>query len=171
MRIALIAAVARNGVIGRDGAMPWHLPADLRHFKQITLGKPVVMGRRTHQSIGRPLPGRANIVITRDRNYRAAGCTVVHSPEEAIAAADAAAASAGGDAADEIVVIGGGSVYAAFLPRAERIYLTRVDVEVTGDTRFPTLDPAEWHATSRREHPADAHNPYACTFLVLERRR
>ncbi len=171
MRIALIAAVARNDVIGRDGAMPWHLPADLRHFKETTLGKPVVMGRRTHQAIGRPLQGRTNIVITRDRGYRAPGCTVVHSPEEAIAAARAATAPTGGGAADEILVIGGGSVYAAFLPLAERIYLTRVDGEFAGDTHFPVLDPAEWRETSRRERPADARNPYACTFLVLDRRK
>jgi len=172
MRIALIAAVARNGVIGRDGVMPWRLPADLRHFKRITLGKPVVMGRRTHQSIGRPLPGRANIVITRDPDYRAEGCTVVHSPEEAIAAARAALAARGevpGEIPGEVMVIGGGSIYAVCLPWAERIYLTRVDAEVAGDTRFPALDSADWRETSRAELPADADNPHACVFLVLDR--
>lgn len=167
MRIALIAAVARNGVIGRDGTMPWRLPADLRHFKRVTLGRPVVMGRRTHESIGRPLPGRLNIVLSRDPGYRAEGCLVVASPEEALAAARAAA----GGEPEEVMIIGGGTVYASFLPRAERIYLTRIEAEIPGDTGFPPLDSAEWCETSRVEQPADADHAYACAFVVLERRR
>jgi dihydrofolate reductase len=166
MRISLIVAVSRNGVIGRNGTMPWHLPADLRHFKRTTMGKPVVMGRRTHESIGGPLPGRTNIVMTRNRDFRAEGCVVAHSLEEALAAARTAAAARG-----EVLIIGGGAVYAAFLPRADRIYLTRVAADVPGDTRFPDPDPATWNETGREERPADAQNPYACTFLVLDRRR
>ncbi len=175
MRISMIVAVSRNGVIGKDGAMPWHLPADLQRFKRITLGKPVVMGRRTHESIGRPLPGRTNIVLTRDRDYRAAGCILAHTIDEALAAARAAACAAREPGRDEVpgeaMVIGGAAVYAAFLPRADRLYLTRVDAEVAGDTRFPELNPAEWVETDREERPADARNPYACSFLVLDRLR
>jgi dihydrofolate reductase len=171
MRIALIVAVSRNGVIGRNGAMPWHLPADLRRFKRTTLGKPVVMGRRTHESIGRPLSGRTNIVVTHDSTYLAEGCTVVHSVDAALVAARAAAENSAGTGPAEVMIIGGGAMYAAFLPRADRIYLTRVDADVAGDTRFPVLDPAEWREIDREERPADAHNAYACEFLVLDRRR
>jgi len=171
MRISLIVAVSRDSVIGKDGAMPWHLPADLRRFKRITLGKPVVMGRRTHESIGGPLSGRTNIVLTRDRRFRAEGCIVAHSLDQALAAARAVTEVDQGAAPAEVMIIGGAAVYTAFLPRADRIYLTRVDAEVAGDTRFPDLDPGEWMETDREQRPADAQNPYACTFLVLDRIR
>lgn len=162
MILSLIVAMADNRVIGRDGGMPWRLPADLRYFKRITLGKPIVMGRRTHQAIGRPLPGRHNIVISSDPDYRAAGCTVVSSPQAALTAA--------GDA-PEVMLIGGGQLYRQMLPRAARIYLTEVHARPEGDLRFPELDPAEWRETWREEHPADARNPHPYDFVVLERVR
>lgn len=159
--IAFVVAAASNGVIGADNRLPWHLPADLRHFKQVTLGKPVVMGRRTFESIGRPLPGRTNIVISRAPGYAAPGCVVVDSVEQALAAA--------GDS-DEIMIIGGAALYATCLPRATRIYLTRIHHDFAGDARFPALDMAQWHETERRDCPADDKNPYAHSFIVLERR-
>ncbi len=161
-RVALVVAVDEAGTIGRDGALPWRLPSDLRHFKQITMGKPVVMGRKTFESIGRPLPGRENIVLSRDPDYRAEGCRAVGSLQEALAAAGEA---------EELMVIGGAELYAQALPLAERIYLTRVHARFAGDTFMPRLDPEEWLETRREEHPADARNPYAHTFVVLERRR
>ena len=159
--ISLVVAAADNDVIGRDGGLPWRLPADLRHFRELTMGKPIVMGRLTWESIGRPLPGRQNIVMTRQIAYTAEGADVVATAEEAVAAA--------GDA-DEIMVIGGAQVYAEFLPGAGRIYLTRVHAEPAGDVRFPPVDKAEWRETSREAHGADAKHEYAFSFLVLERR-
>ncbi len=164
MTISLIVAVARNGVIGRDGRMPWHLPADLKQFKRTTMGKPVLMGRKTHQSIGRPLPGRTNIVISRDPDFAAEGCTVVSTIPDALEAARAVAGDEG-----EVMVIGGGAIYAALLPRADRIYLTRIATDAQGDTRFPDLDPDQWREVRREERPADERNPHDAEFLVLER--
>lgn len=158
-----MAAVAANGVIGRDGGMPWHLPADLAHFRRVTLGHPVLMGRRTHEAIGRPLDGRLNLVLTRDDAYLAPGCTTVSSVGEALAEASAAGAS-------ELMVIGGGRVYAETLPLAGRILLTEVKAEVPGDTLFPALDPAQWREAARVERPADARNPHAMAFVELLRR-
>lgn len=157
--ITLIVAAA-DGVIGRDNAMPWHLPADLAHFKLHTWGKPIVMGRKTYEAIGRPLPGRRNIVVTRDPGWRAAGVTVAHSLDEALAAC--------GDA-PEVMVIGGAQLYAAALPRARRVHLTEVHATIEGDTFFPELSRAEWREVARLEHPADARNPHAMSFVTLER--
>jgi len=159
-RITLVAAVARNGVIGRAGALPWRLPADLRRFREVTWGHPVVMGRRTWESIGRPLPGRRNIVVTRRFGYRAPGAEVAGSPEAALSVA----AGAG-----EVMVIGGGELYAAFLPLAARILLTEVEAEPEGDAFFPPLAPGEWRETARERHPADPDNPFAYSFVTLER--
>ena len=159
--ISLVVAAADNGVIGRDGGLPWRLPADLRHFRALTMGKPVVMGRLTWESIGRPLPGRRNIVMTRQGAYTAEGADVVATVDEALAAAGNA---------DEIMVIGGAQVYAEFLPRAGRIFLTRVHAEPAGDARFPPVDETEWYETSREAHGADADHEYAFSFIVLERR-
>lgn len=159
--VTLMVAMADGRVIGRDNRMPWHLPADLAHFKRVTMGKPVVMGRKTFASIGRPLPGRTNVVVTRDRAFRAAGITVVHSLDEALDAC--------GDAA-EAMVIGGGEIYAAALPRARRIHLTEVHAEVDGDTHFPALDPAAWREVARESRPADERNAHAVSFVTLERR-
>lgn len=140
--IALVVAAARNGVIGVDNRLPWHLPGDLRHFKAVTLGKPVVMGRKTFESIGRPLPGRHNIVVTRDPAFAASGIEVAHGVEAALAAADAAARAAG---VEEVMVIGGADIYRQTLPLAATIYLTRVELEVAGDATFPALDTGQWH--------------------------
>jgi len=159
--IALIAAVAANGVIGAGNALPWHLPADLRRFKALTLGHPIVMGRRTFESIGRPLPGRDNIVVSRNPGFNAPGAVVAPTLEAAIAAAAAR---------DELVfVIGGAQIYAQCLARATRIYLTRLDLEVTGDTFFPDLDHRCWEECAREEHPAQAGHP-AYAFVTLQRR-
>ena len=161
MTITLVVAAANNDVIGSDGDLPWHLPDDLRNFKRITTGKPIVMGRRTHESIGRPLPGRQNIILTRDASYEADGCDVAHSTEQALELA-------GG--AEEIMVIGGGEIYRAFLPVADRIYLTRIDAEIDGDTLFPGLDAAEWELVSSDAHAADNRHAYAFAVMRYERR-
>lgn len=157
--ISFVVAMARNGVIGKDNQLPWRLPADLRHFKAVTMGKPIIMGRKTYDSIGRPLPGRTNIVVTRDPAYQAEGCVVAHSIEAGLVAA--------GDA-EEVMVIGGADFYRQLLSRADRIYLTLIDAEVEGDTWFPELDTARWHERSREDHVADADNPFPYSFIVLE---
>lgn len=161
MRISLIVAMDRNRLIGAGNRLPWHLPADLAHFKRITLGKPIVMGRRTWESIGRPLPGRHNIVVTRGQG-EFPGATRVASPEAAIAAAGEV---------DELMVIGGSQLYEAFLPLAERIYLTRVDAEFEGDAWFPELDPREWLEVACEPHEADERNPWPYAFCRLQRRK
>lgn len=160
-RVSLIAAVADNGVIGADNALPWHLPDDLRYFKELTTGHAIVMGRRNYESIGRPLPKRHNIVVTRNPDYRAPGCTIVRSVDEALRAA-------GSDA--EVFVIGGGEIYRQTLARADRLYLTLVHAEPNGDAYFPEFDQAAWRETSRREHPADDRHAHPFTFVTFERR-
>ena len=161
MTVSLVVAAANNNVIGRDGELPWHLPDDLRHFKRLTTGKPVIMGRRTFESIGRPLPDRRNIVMTRDPDYAAAGCEVVTSVSDALDLA-------GDDT--EVMVIGGGQVYLDFLPRAERIYMTRVRAEIEGDTHFPEIDASDWQMVSSVHHDADEKHAYAFEMMVFERR-
>lgn len=158
--VALVVAMDEQGVIGVDNRLPWRLPADLKHFKAITLGKAVVMGRKTHESIGRPLPGRTNIVVTRSEDYQAEGCRIAHDVAEALALAHES---------DQIMVIGGGVLYEACLPLAQRIYLTRVHHSFNGDTRFPALDPQAWRQTERSDFPADGDNPYPYSFIVLQR--
>ena len=160
-RVSLIVAMAQNGVIGRANGLPWRLPEDLRRFKASTMGKPILMGRKTFESIGRPLPGRLNIVLTRAADWSAAGVTVVHTIEAALAAA--------GDAA-ELMVIGGAEVYQLVMPFARRIYLTHVHAEVVGDTFFPAFDPAQWVDLECEAYPADERNAYPLTFMTLERR-
>lgn len=160
LRVSLVVAMAENNVIGKDGDLPWHIPADLKHFKAVTMGKPIVMGRRTYESIGRPLPGRLNIVVTRDPSRQWDGVEAVQSLSDAL---DRAAA----DGADEIMIIGGGDLYRAALPTAQRIYLTRVHEAVEGDTVFPDLDPAEWRGHSR-ERKDDIHR-VPVTFEILDR--
>jgi len=159
--VSLIVAVARNGVIGHANTLPWRLPKDLKRFKAFTLSKPILMGRRTFESIGRVLPGRTNLVLTRDPRWSAPGVTVVRSLEEALQKA--------GDCA-ELVVIGGAEIFRLVLPLARRIYLTRVHADVPGDTFFPSFDPSEWQDLERSDHPADEQHPYAVTFVTLERR-
>lgn len=160
MIIAIIVAMDRRRVIGRDNGLPWHLPSDLQFFKRVTMGKPIIMGRKTHESIARALPGRSNIIVTRDRAYQAPACLAVHSLAQALEAA--------GDA-EEAVIIGGAMLYTEALPLAQRIYLTLVDAEVAGDTYFPELDMSEWCEIRREAHPADAHNAYSYTNMLLER--
>ncbi len=159
--ISLVVAMARNGVIGRDNALPWRLPEDLKRFKATTMGKPILMGRKTYESIGKPLPGRTNIVLTRDRGWRADGVQVVGSVVEALQQARDAA---------ELAVIGGAEIYRLTLPVAGRIHLTRVEAQVVGDTVFPELDPTQWLSSQVGSLPADERNQYPMTFLTLERR-
>jgi dihydrofolate reductase len=159
--ISLLVAATENGIIGRDNGMPWHLPDDLKHFKALTLGKPVLMGRKTFDSIGRPLPGRTSLVLTRASDWSVPGVTVVKDLEAAIDAAGSA---------PELVVAGGAQVYALALPRVTRIYLTRIHAAIDGDTRLPPLDAADWREVSTELHPADARHPYAMSFVTLERR-
>jgi dihydrofolate reductase len=158
-RITLVVAMARNGVIGRDGGLPWRLPDDLRRFKALTMGKPVLMGRRTWASIGRPLPGRTNLVLTRDPAYQAEGARVVRSLDEAL-----------GEARDELMVIGGAEVYALAAPRAACVQLTAVDADVVGDTRLAPFDDRAWREVSREHHAADDRHAYPMDFITLERR-
>lgn len=165
-RIALIWAMARNRVIGRGNALPWRLPADMRHFKTLTTGHPVIMGRKTFESLGRPLPNRTNIVITRDPGYAPPGCLVAYSVDEALA--EAVQHTSSDDA--EIFVIGGENLYAQMLPRADRLYVTLVEADVDGDAWFPAFDWQEWRETARSARAADDSNTYACTFLTLERK-
>ncbi len=160
MIISLIVAMDRRGVIGADGALPWRLSDDLKRFKAITMGKPLIMGRKTHESIGRPLPERRNIILTRQQEYTAEGCIVCDNAEEALAACAGY---------EEVMVMGGATLYELFLPRAGRIYLTRVQAEVDGDTWFPPFDESAWNVVERRDYPADANNEYACSFQVLEK--
>jgi dihydrofolate reductase len=160
MKISIIVAMASNGVIGRDNQLPWHLPADLKHFKQTTMGKPILMGRKTWESIGRPLPGRTNIVITRDSTYLAAGCEVVNSIEAAITAAGEQ---------DEVMVIGGAELYRQVLPDTDTIYLTRIHEAFEGDTCFPEMHNTEWHQVERIDHEADEKNSHDYSFIRLER--
>ncbi len=157
-RVNLVVALADNGVIGRDGGLPWHLPADLKRFREITWGHPIVMGRRTHESIGRVLPGRLNLVISRDPHCAAAGCVVVPDLEAALAAAGAV---------PEVMIVGGAAVYAAALPRATRLFLTEVHARVDGDVRFPDFDRSAWRETAREPHRGEGEYDYS--FVTLER--
>ena len=160
MRISLIVAVSTNDVIGMRGQLPWHLPNDFKYFKEMTMGKPVLMGRLTWDSIGRPLPGRENIVMTRQPGFDAPGATVVSSIDRAIALAAEA---------DELMVIGGGQLYQQFIDSADRIYLTRVDTNVDGDTLFPVLDPQQWLLTSCQKNSADERHAFNYEFRVYDR--
>ena len=159
--LSIIAALSRNRVIGKDNQLPWRLPADLKHFKAVTLGKPVIMGRKTFESIGKPLPGRDNIVVSRDPQYQAdGGIVVAHSLDEALAHTHAAA---------EVMLIGGAQLYAQALPRAQRLYLTLIHADIDGDAHFPDYDPAAWRETAREDHAPDENNPYPYSFVILER--
>ena len=158
--ISLIVAASANNVIGSQGELPWRLSDDLRRFREITMGKPIIMGRKTWESIGRPLPGRQNIVITRQVGFAAEGCDVVGSVDAAIATA--------GDAA-EVMVIGGSEIYALFLPAADRLYLTRVHAEVTGDAYLPAISESEWRLVDEEHHSADERNEHAFSFQRFER--
>lgn len=161
MIISIITAMADNRVIGIENRLPWNLPADMKWFRQQTLGKPVLMGRKTFDSIGRPLPNRRNIIISRDTGLVVEGCDVVNSAEAAFELCRDAA---------EVMIIGGASFYEQMLPKAERLYLTLVHANVVGDAHFPKIDFAEWHELERTDHSADAANPFDYSFVILERR-
>jgi dihydrofolate reductase len=158
-RLTLIAARARNGVIGRNNQMPWKISGEQAYFKRMTMGHPIVMGRKTWESIGRPLPGRRNIVITRDRGYTALGADVVGSLDDALSLAGA----------DEVFVIGGGQLYAEAMPRASRLLLTEIDTDFDGDTFMPPPDRAQWRETSREDHPPAGDRAFGYSFVVYER--
>jgi len=167
-KIVLVVAVAQNGVIGRDGDLPWRLPSDLKRFKQLTLGKPVVMGRKTWDSIGRPLPGRPNIVVTRDASFAAPGATVVSSLDEGLAVAQREAEALG---VDEVCVIGGGQIYAQVFDRADILHVTRVEADVAGDTRFPAIDPAVFEKIADEPIPQGEKDSHAMHFATWRRRK
>jgi dihydrofolate reductase len=166
MRLALIVAQAENRVIGRNNTLPWHLSEDLKYFKSVTLGKVIIMGRKTYESIGRPLPGRTNIVVSRDPNYQLDGATVVHSLSEAIDEARQISTLKG---VDEALVIGGAELYVQALPMAQRLYLTQVHQQVEGDACFPEIAHADWKQVSRKDFDAVDPNPYPYSFIVLDR--
>ena len=161
MRLSLIVAISENRVIGREGDLPWHLSADLQRFKRLTMGHHIIMGRTTYDSIGRPLPGRTSVVLSRPASLELPNVYVVPSLEAALQLAS-------GD--DEAFVIGGAQIYALALPLVQRLYLTRVHAEVPGDTFFPDIDRATWELVEQSEHAADERNDFASTFSILDRR-
>ena len=159
--LTLIVARARNGVIGRDNQLPWHLPEDLAHFKRVTMGRPIVMGRKTWESIGRPLPGRRSLVVSRDPHYAAPGAEVVGSLDEALARTAAE---------PEVFVIGGAQLYAVAAPRAQRLVLTELDADFEGDAHFAAPDPAHWNEVAREHHGPTAERAWGYDFVTYERR-
>ncbi|MBI2605852.1 MAG: dihydrofolate reductase [Deltaproteobacteria bacterium] len=162
--LSCVVAADRNGAIGTGGKLPWRMPADLRHFKIVTFGHPVIMGRKTYESIGKPLHDRTNIVITRNKAFRADGCLMTGTFAEAVERAKSSPGS------DEVFVIGGAEIYALALPQAERIYFTLIETKVPGaDAFFPKLDPKVWRLAHDEPHPADAQNPFAFRFQIYLR--
>lgn len=168
MQLALICAMASNRVIGRNNSLPWHLSEDLKYFRRTTMGSSIIMGRKTWESIGRVLPGRTNIVVSRNPDYQAKGIRVVGSLEEAIRLAESQALI---DGSEEAFIIGGAGLYQAALARADRFHLTRVHAEVEGDTRLGEFDEQDWQEVSRQDFSHDEHNPYDYSICVLERVR
>ena len=160
MRISLIAAVSRNGVIGHKGSIPWRLPADLKRFKQLTMGHPIVMGRKTFESLGKPLPGWTNIIVTRQPDFKACGALVARSLEEALRLCEGA---------EEVFVVGGASIYRQAIPLADRIYLTEIHQEFEGDTFFP-FDRSAWKEAAREDPAPDGDHPCSYSFVTLTRR-
>jgi dihydrofolate reductase len=159
MNISIVVAMSSNSLIGRDGDLPWHLSADLQHFKSITMGKPVVMGRLTYESIGRPLPGRENIVLTRDIEYKAEGCTIVHDLEQITSRCSYT---------EEIMIIGGAQLYIETIPLANKLFITEVHAELDGDIFFPDFDRKQWREIERQHFDADEKNDFDYSFVVLE---
>lgn len=166
MKVSMIVAMATNRVIGRDNKLPWYLPNDLKYFKQVTMGKPILMGRKTFESIGKPLPGRCNIVMTRDQSWSAEGVRVVHSLEDAVSLASQIAEI---DGQDELMIIGGDQIYQLALPKADRLYLTEVHAEVEGDAFFPEFERGQWKEIGREDFNAEDPNPYDYSFVVLDK--
>ncbi|MFH2010140.1 MAG: dihydrofolate reductase [bacterium] len=168
MRITFVVAIAANGMIGKGRGLPWpKLSNDLKFFKRTTLGKPIVMGRKTYETIGKPLPGRANIVLTRNPGFQAEGVHVAHSVDDAIALAEKIARA---DGAEELAIIGGAELYAHTFARADRLYVTEIHAEFDGDTRFPQWDRAAWNEVSRDEQPGDPAVPFDYAFVTYDRR-
>lgn len=161
--LSAIVAMAENRVIGNGNKMPWHLPADLKHFKAVTNGHPVLMGRKTYESIGKPLPNRTNMIITRDRQYSAQDCLVINDINTALSMAEELDQT-------EVFIIGGAEIYQQLMPKVQRLYLTKVHHHFTGDAYFPELNASEWCEISHETHEADDKNPYAYTFITLERK-
>jgi dihydrofolate reductase len=161
MIISMIAAIGKNNVIGTKNSLPWKLPADMKHFVQITKGKPVIMGRKTFESIGKPLANRINVIITHDYDFEAEGCVIAHSVDEALKAAEGA---------EEALIIGGAQIYKEFLPLATKMYLTKIDAKFNGDAYFPEYNLEEWEETAYEEHESDKDNSYDYAFVVLERK-
>ncbi len=161
MSFSIVVAMSSNGLIGKDGDLPWHLSDDLRHFKAITMGKPIIMGRITHESIGRPLPGRENIILTRNSNYEAQGCTIIH---------DLASLDCRSPEVDEYMIVGGSQLYAETLGLASKLFITEVHAEIEGDIFFPDYDKGLWKELERENFQADQRNDYDYSFVVLERR-
>lgn len=160
MKLSIIAAMSQNRVIGKDNQLPWHIPADFKHFRDITMGKPILMGRKTYESIGKPLPGRTNIIITNNPDYRAEGCIIVHSIEDAL---DKAKDN------EEVMIIGGASFYEQTLTMASRLYLTIIHEDFDGDAWFPEIDDKDWLETERTDNEPDENNPYPYSFVTLQR--
>ncbi len=165
MKLSMIVAVAENGVIGRNNALPWYLPNDLKYFKQTTMGKPVIMGRKTYESIGKPLPGRTNIVITRQADYQPEGVKVVSSVEAARELAESVCLI---DGQEEAMIMGGAEIYALALPHTDRLYLTEGHADVEGDAFFPEYDKSLWQEVAREDFAAEGPNPYNYSFVVYE---
>ncbi|MBB6444601.1 dihydrofolate reductase [Bacillus benzoevorans] len=159
--ISFIVAMDKNRVIGKDNQLPWHLPADLKFFKKTTMGHPIVMGRKTHESIGKPLPGRENIIVTRNEYYHPEGCTVIHSPAEL--------KSLEAEKQEEVFVIGGAEVFNTVFPIADRLYITVIEHEFAGDTNFPEFDESDWTLVSSEKGETDEKNPYEYSFNIYER--
>ncbi len=162
MIISIIVAIGKNRVIGINNSLPWNLPADLKHFRQITLGKPVIMGQKTFESLGRPLPDRINVILTLDENFQAQGCVIARSIQEALDKMKDA---------KEVMIIGGASIYKQFLPLADRMYLTLIEEDFEGDAYFPEFDWNDWGEIERIENKPDKDNPYQYTFLTLKRKQ
>ncbi len=158
--ISIVVAMDKNRAIGSRNGLPWKLPADLKHFKEVTMGHPIIMGRKTHESIGRALPGRKNIIITRQKDFAAPGCEVVQSFDEALARAGEG----------EVFVIGGGEIFVQAMPRVQKMYMTEVNHEFSADVYFPEFNKNEWREMSREPHAADEKNPHEYSFVVYERR-
>jgi len=160
MQLSIIVAMDRNRVIGKGDSLPWHISSDLKNFKKITMGKPIVMGRKTHESIGRPLPGRENIILTRDESYQAEGCTILHSMYELFEHCKDV---------EEVMITGGAEIYKLALNDAFHLYLTEVHTEIEGDTFFPEFDRSQWKEVSRQDFRADDKNEYDYSFVLLEK--
>ena len=161
MQLSIIVAMDRNRVIGRGGALPWHISSDLKNFKKITMGKPILMGRKTHDSIGKPLPGRENIILTNNKKYSAEGCTVKNTLDEVYSYCEEQL---------ELVVMGGAILYSQTLDKADKLYITEVNASVNGDTFFPEYKSSQWREISRESFNADENNEFDYSFTVLERK-